>query len=248
MRKLREENINNVLFMDIETAPKWQLLKDAPEEVRKEWIQKFKYNDKCPPKGCQEYEDFFSDLWIKSAGLYAEFSRVVVISMGFLTRDNTFRLKSYKDENERHLLDEFVTDLDSFCFANKYAKFCAHYGKGFDYPYLAKRLLIHRRKLPYLLDNYGLKPWESVNLDTWEIWKNGSLGNSGTLSSIATAFGLPSPKEDIDGGDVSRCYHNGELDRIAEYCERDVFTLLNVFKCMRAEEPLTEDAIKNIVL
>lgn len=120
-------------------------------------------------------------------------------------------------------------------------KLCAHFGKGFDFPYLGKRLLIHRKPLPMILDTYGVKPWEMESLiDTLEVWKMGGYGNGGTLGSIAMAFGIPSPKDDIDGGDVSRCYHNGEIDRVVFYCEKDVLTLVNVFKAIRGEELLNE--------
>ena len=147
MRKLKAENINNILFLDIETAPNWEHLKDAPENVRIEWIQKFKYRDDAPTLNLEdnleqhhdqislEYEDYFADLWIKSAGLYPEFSRVVCISAGFMY-GGALRIKSYSESNEETLLDSFCEDLASFQSINKYAKLCAHYGKGFDFPYI----------------------------------------------------------------------------------------------------------------
>jgi uncharacterized protein YprB with RNaseH-like and TPR domain len=260
MRKLKAENINNILFLDIETAPSWELLKDAPENIRVEWVQKFKYNDKAPifpdpkvnanyadPQYLADYLSFFEKLWIKSAGLYPEFSRIVCITMGFMS-GGSLRLKSYYDSDEGALLDRFCADLGSFQSVNKYTKLCAHYGKGFDFPYIGKRLLIHRKPLPFILDTYGLKPWEMENfIDTLEVWKFGGSGTGGTLGSIAMSFGIKSPKDDIDGGDVSRCYHNGEIDRIVFYCEKDVLTLVNVFKAMRSEELLTDGDVQKVV-
>tara|TARA_R110000744_G_scaffold121116_2_gene225558 strand:+ start:25351 stop:26130 length:780 start_codon:yes stop_codon:yes gene_type:complete len=257
MRNLKSENINNILFLDIETAPNWEHLKDAPEYIKKEWVQKFKYRDGAPifpdvkenpnysdPIYLKKYNLYFEDLWKKSAGIYPEFSRIVCISMGFMYGED-FRLKSYSDKDEGVLLDSFLADLSSFQSINKFTKLCAHYGKGFDFPYIAKRLLIHRKTLPLILDNYGLKPWDMFNLiDTLEVWKMGGYGNGGTLGSIAMCFGIPSPKDDIDGGDVSRCYHNGEIDRIVFYCEKDIVTLVNVFKAMRGEKILTDTQIQ----
>lgn len=259
MKLVKAENINNILFLDIETAPSWEHLKDAPANVQKEWIYKFKYNEKAPQKPDPEknvnhgdkyfeekYFKFFSDLWLKQAGLYAEFSRIVCISMGFVY-EGDLRITSASRENEEDLLDDFVEILGNFKAKNRFAKLCAHYGKGFDYPYIAKRLLIHRRPIPFMLDTYGVKPWDMVNLlDTHEFWKMGGFGSGGTLSSIAMAFGIPSPKNDIEGADVSRCYHNGEIDRIVLYCEKDVLTTVNVFKAMRGEEILTEEQVTKI--
>ncbi len=263
MKKLRQENINNIMFIDIETAPQWEKLADAPEYVQKEWIYKFKFGDNAPikPKTTKNtndshelyikrkmnYYNYFNNLWDSKAGLFPEFAKIICISAGYMDGYN-FKLKSYFDSDESELLKRFSSDLTAFNQYNKYLKLCAHYGKGFDYPFLAKRLLIHRQKIPMLLDNYGLKPWESLNLDTQEIWKIGSFGSSGTLSSIAMAFGIPSPKDDIEGADVARCYYAGELDRIVVYCEKDVFTLLNVFKGMRAEELLDWSSVQKVVL
>ena len=260
MRKIKAENINNIFFIDIETAPQWTTLNDAPEAVRAEWVQKNKYNSDAPlpphpdhvdnpnSVGIQKkYDDYFVKLYEKNAALMPEFSRVVCISGGYL-QGGFFRVKSWFDKDEGALLDRFAEDLNNFNGINKFLKLCAHYGKGFDYPYIAKRLLIHRRPLPLLLDMVFVKPWENPNLDTHEIWKVGGIGSGGTLSSIAMAFGLPSPKIDIDGAQVGKAYHNGEIDRIVKYCELDTFTLLNVFKCIRGEEPLPETMIQRVVL
>jgi uncharacterized protein YprB with RNaseH-like and TPR domain len=260
MRKLKAENINNILFLDIETAPSWEHLNDAPDYIRTEWIQKFKYRDDVPPYPditenanykdpvyMENYLDYFRKLWIKSAGLYPEFSKIVCVSMGFMSGSN-LRLKSYYDSDEGALLVRFCEDLAAFQSVNKYAKLCAHFGKGFDFPYIGKRLLIHRKPLPFILDTYGLKPWEMESLiDTQDVWKMGGYGNGGTLGSIAMSFGIKSPKDDIDGGDVSRCYHNGEIDRIVFYCEKDVLTLVNVFKAIRGEELLTDLQVQKVV-
>lgn len=259
MRKVKAENINNILFLDIETAPQWEKLQDAPEHVRKEWIYKFKYNEKAPtkpdpeknqnyssPEYMERYLKFFSDLWEKQAGLYPEFSRIICISVGYLN-GGTLRMKSMSQENEGELLKDFCDTLAAFCTANRFAKLCGHYAKGFDYPFIAKRILINRLELPFILDTYGVKPWELENLlDTQEIWKMSGFGSSGTLSSIAMAFGIPTPKDDIEGADVSRCYHNGEIGRIVIYCDKDVVTLVNVFKAIRGEELLNDLQIEKV--
>lgn len=253
MKHLKSLNINSILFLDIETAPNWEKLQDAPERVRKEWIYKFKFSDNAPdfpnPEKNQnatgeflekKYYKYFDDLWEKKAGLFAEFSKIIVISMGYQVRAEA-RVKSYFQENEADLLDAFKEDLAAFTGAVKGAKLCAHFGNGFDYPFICKRMLIHGLTIPDILDVEGLKPWETNLLDTQNIWKFGSYSAaSGTLSSIAMAFGLPSPKDDIEGADVARVYYAGGLERIARYCEKDVFTLINVFKRMRGEAPLID--------
>ncbi len=262
MRNLKNVNIDTVLFLDIETVPKWRYLKDAPEHVQKEWIYKFKYRDGAPthpdeavkentnydqPYFYEKYEKYFADLWLKKAGFFAEFSKIVCISAGFLM-SGMFRLKSYYQENEADLLTDFRNDMQSFNAHVKGARLCAHYGKGFDFPFIAKRMIIHRMQLPPLLDGYGTKPWDSFNLDTQEIWKLGGFGDSATIGSIAMAFGIPFPKDDIGGAEVASCYYNGEIDRIVTYCEKDTVTLASVFKFMRGEEIIKPEQIQKAMI
>jgi predicted PolB exonuclease-like 3'-5' exonuclease len=248
MQIINTVKIETILFLDIETAPNWLEFKDVPENVRTEWIYKFKFRPDAPKNNedifdTQSFEDYFAELWKKEAGLYPEFSRVVCISAGFMYQ-GAFYMRSYYDQNEGTLLTKFKADLQAFeVSANYFQRLCAHYGKGFDFPFMAKRMLINRIALPKSLDVAHLKPWEQLNLDTQEIWKFGGFGNSAGLPALCMAFGLETPKDDLDGSRVAAAFHAGELDRIAVYCEKDVFALLNVFKAMRLEEPITEAQI-----
>tara|TARA_R110000796_G_scaffold74629_1_gene167799 strand:- start:6791 stop:7567 length:777 start_codon:yes stop_codon:yes gene_type:complete len=255
MKKLKEINVNSILFLDIETVPNWRTMAEAPEYVQKEWIYKFKFRSDAPKPPHREhldnpnakaiqnkYNNYFAELWELKAGLYAEFSKIVCISMGYID-GNKARIKTYSQEHEAQLLSEFKNDLSHFCGSEKSAHLCAHYGEGFDYPFINKRLLIHGLNIPSILDTWGFKPWETFLLDTQKIWKFGNYSaDSGTLSSIAMAFGIPSPKDDIEGADVARVYYeekNG-LARIAKYCEKDVFTLMQIVKRIRGEELLDQ--------
>jgi predicted PolB exonuclease-like 3'-5' exonuclease len=246
MKILNEVKIETVLFLDIETAPNWLELYQAPKNVQSEWIYKFKFRSEAPnePKAgesVKNYYDYFAELWQKEAGLYPEFSRVVCISVGFMYQGQ-FLIRSYAVNNEGDLLKMFKTDLEAFCSSVALAKLCAHYGKGFDFPYIAKRMLINRIVIPSILDTAGLKPWENTNLDTHEIWKLGGTGSAG-LPAICMAFGIETPKDDLNGSLVSKAFHDGETHRIATYCEKDVFALLNVFKAFRMEEPVDKSKI-----
>lgn len=247
MKAARNENINSILFIDIETVPQWQTLAEVPDYVAKEWIYKFKFREGAPkpadpnnPNSDQEflkkkYFQYFADLWESSAGLYPEFSKIVCISAGYF-QGPTFRLVSIFDQSEAELLQRFLNVVEGFKKASKDFRLCAHYGKGFDFTFTAKRLLIHRLDLPSVLDTACVPKWENKNIDTHELWQMGDFKNGGTLGSIAMSFGIPSPKDDIEGSDVSRVYYGGGIDRIVTYCEKDVVTLAKVFKCLRGED------------
>jgi predicted PolB exonuclease-like 3'-5' exonuclease len=243
MKILNNIKIETVLFLDIETAPNWLNLEDAPASIASEWIYKFKFRNDAPaePKTGEAIPVYYSELWQKEAGLFPEFSRIVCISAGFMYKGD-FLLRSYFDQNEGALLTKFKADLESFCIAIPLAKLCAHFGKGFDFPVIAKRMLINRIVIPNILDTAGLKPWENSNLDTHEIWKLGGTTSAG-LPAICMAFGIDTPKSDLNGSLVSKAFAEGELRRIADYCEEDVFALLNVFKAFRMEEPVRREKL-----
>ena len=57
----------------------------------------------------------------------------------------------------------------------------------------------------------------------------------GRLTVLAPLFGLPSSKDDLQGGEVGITYwRDGDLTRIVNYCEKDVIVtaqLLLTFMC-----------------
>ncbi|NMD01213.1 MAG: 3'-5' exonuclease, partial [Bacteroidales bacterium] len=124
---------------------------------------------------------------------------------------------------------------------------CGHNGKEFDFPYIARRALIHRLKLPKILDTAGCKPWEVRHLDTMELWRFGDYKNYTSLNLLSAIFDIPSPKDDISGKDVYKVYYQEkDLERIATYCQKDVVTLIRVYMRYRGDEMITDDKIEFI--
>lgn len=85
--------------------------------------------------------------------------------------------------------------------------------------------------LPQILQLQNKKPWEIPHKDTMAMRKFGDRKNFVSLDLLAAVFGIPSPKDDIDGSDVSRVYHEEQdIQRIAKYCEKDVYVTSQVYK------------------
>lgn len=60
-------------------------------------------------------------------------------------------------------------------------------------------------------------------------------------------FGIPSPKDDIDGSDVARVYYEeNDLSRIVRYCEKDVVTLIQVYLKLIVEPGLENNEIVGV--
>lgn len=237
--------IDSVMFLDIETATEEPNLLLSTEAVKKEWARKCK-NHSAPKLPKESADEYCNRLYINEGALHPEFAKIICISIGIVS-NGALHIRSFGNytpkevaesgmTEEQLLLQCFCESLDKFKQRKPFARLCAHYGIGFDFPFICKRLLINGFEIPEALQTFGRKPWELTHLDTKEIWKCGGYTSAG-LSNIATALGLPTPKDDIDGSEVGHVYHaENDLPRIIKYCNKDVITLANVFRKMRNEE------------
>ena len=124
---------------------------------------------------------------------------------------------------------------------------CAHNGKEFDFPFLGRRILINNMELPYALDIAGKKPWEVKHLDTMELWKFGDYKHYTSVDLLSHVLGIPSPKNDITGADVSRVYYEDEdLEKIVHYCEGDVVTIARLMQKFKGYKPVSDEDILRV--
>ncbi|WP_375326007.1 3'-5' exonuclease [Flagellimonas sp. GZD32] len=232
-------NLEHILFLDIETVPQKQHFTELDETVQALWEQKTQY---------QRKDEFTPEEFYDRAGIWAEFGKIVCISVGYFTlkgENRNFRVTSFYGEEIKILKDFKQLLADHFSQAKHLL--CAHNGKEFDFPYIARRMVIHGINLPYKLDLFGKKPWEVPHLDTMELWKFGDYKHFTSLKLLAHILGIPSPKEDMDGSMVKDVFYvENDLDRIVNYCELDVVTTAQVFLKMRNEELLADDEIKKV--
>jgi DNA polymerase elongation subunit (family B) len=122
---------------------------------------------------------------------------------------------------------------------------CAHNGKEFDFPFIARRTLINGLKLPVLLDIAGKTPWEVNHLDTMELWKFGDYKHYTSIKLLAALFNIPTPKDDIDRSQVAGVYWNDkDLERIKKYCQKDTLTVAQLILKYKGEELILENNIE----
>jgi len=215
-------NIEDILFLDIETVPATPDYESLDDTMKVLWDKKAELIGKNDP------DQTPSELYNR-AGIYAEFGKIVCISCGFL-RGSTFRVKSYSGDHEEDILKNFASLLTRSYSLDKY-RLCAHNGKEFDFPYISRRMLINGIKIPPILDMAGKKPWEVQHLDTMELWKFGDYKHYTSLELLAAIFGIPTPKDDIDGSQVADVYwKEKDLKRIVTYCEKDVLTTAQLLR------------------
>lgn len=221
--------IERVLFLDIETVPAFGNWEEVSPEEQKLWDKK--------TKGQRGDEVFVEEFYEERAGVMAEFGKIICISVGMLEKSNYLRIKSFSGDDEARLLEDFGKIFNSSRLSNSIL--CAHNGKEFDFPWIARRMLINGFQPPVPFQMFGKKPWEVPHLDTMELWKFGDWKSYTSLELLAHVFGVPTPKDDIDGSMVAEIYYKEkDLPRIVTYCEKDVLTLANVFRRMRQENLL----------
>lgn len=239
MELLKSISLNEILFLDIETVSQEKIYEDLNPDLQKLWDLKARNIVKEEQTPSQVYD---------RASIYAEFGKIVCIGVGFFQSETSsttpsFRVKSIYDHDENRILNDFASLLNQH-FASPTSRLCAHNGKEFDFPYIARRMLIHGITLPKILDVAGKKPWETTFLDTMELWKFGDFKNFTSLNLLASVFGLPTPKDDIDGSQVGRVFwEENDIERIARYCIKDVVTLARVFAKYRNNGNIEEDDI-----
>ncbi len=226
--------LNKILFLDIETVPAFAAYDQLPPQWKKLWDIKASYvnHDNLPD------EEFYHQ-----AGIYAEFGKIVAISLAFITTKMELRVKTYYGDDEKCILENFKTLLEKY-FSTTDSYLCAHNGKEFDFPYIARRMLVNNISLPAILDNHGRKPWETRFLDTMELWKFGDYKHFTSLELLTTLFDLPSPKTETSGQDVWRIYwQDHDLERIATYCEKDTISVAQIFLKLRGQSVIQPENI-----
>lgn len=232
---LNDTPVEKVMFIDIETVPQKAAFDEVEPVLQQLWEKKSAYFRKEDESPADVYQ---------RAGIYAEFGKIICISAGIVVTDKgirKLRVKSFFSDDERELLTGFSKALESYT-AGKGTNICGHNAREFDFPYIARRLIINRLPLPDILDVAGKKPWEVKFIDTLDLWKFGDYKHYTSLNLLTHIMGIPSPKDDIDGSQVASVYYEeNDLERIARYCEKDVLATTQLFLRLKGE-PLLEGA------
>jgi len=232
-------NLENILFLDIETVPEHPHFSELDADTQLLYDLKTQYQRKDGMSAEEFYE---------RAGIWAEFGKIVCLSVGYFTFKSDirhFRVTSFCGDEVRILRD--FNNLLSNHFSQPQHIMCGHNAKEFDFPYIARRMIINNIPIPNKLNLFGKKPWEVPHLDTMELWKFGDYKSFTSLKLLTKVLGIPSPKGDIDGSQVGHVYHvEGNIDRIVTYCEKDVVAVAQVLLRLRGEDLLVDDEIKHV--
>lgn len=240
MKAIEFIDASYVIGIDIETVRLTEKFDDLPEHLQSAWEYKHKQDGVVPA-----WEELAA-LWEKNASLYAEFSKVCAVSLVLARSGKAPKCKQYVSDNELMILKTLANDLNSYAKADSRYTLIGHSAKFFDYPFLFKRYIINGLQVPGLLDTSAQKPWESKLLCTNELWKSAGAFNTpgSSLQALCAALNVPTSKVDLVGDQVGKAFFEGELIRIADYCNLDAIACLNVFRKFKRLETFEFDEVE----
>jgi predicted PolB exonuclease-like 3'-5' exonuclease len=235
MQQVRTEDI---ILIDIETVSEHPDFESMNESWQHLWEEKVA---RVVPEGTTAGE-----FYPMRAGIMAEFSKIVCISIGYFNKEQQLRMriKSFYGDDEKKILQDFLATLQKIETINNKWTFAGHNIREFDIPFICRRLIINNLPLPRYLDFQNMKPWETNIIDTFQYWRFGDYKHYTSLKLLAAALGIPSPKDDIDGSMVGDVYWKEKnVKRIANYCQKDVITTGNILLRFKNQPLLREEDI-----
>src|SRR5688572_21290521 len=126
--------LRDILFLDIETVASTDDYHSLDERLKVQWSRKSNFFKRDPLQTDE-------DLYHERAGIYAEFGKVICVSVGKFTENEigqvVLKTKAYYGHDEKMLLCDFKSMIEKLNSAS--LKLCAHNGKEFDFPYLCRR-------------------------------------------------------------------------------------------------------------
>lgn len=236
-------NIFDLIFIDIETVPQFSSHEQLSDTMKELWAAKHSF--------LKTDNETSEEGYLKRAGVYAEFAKIICISIGYFrtdkeTKHRTFRIKSFQGDDEKQLLEEFLLLINKNFDPDRF-HFCGHNIREFDVSFICRRLLINHLNFPEMLDVSGKRPWEMYDVDTLQLWKFGDYKNYTSLKLLAEVLGIPTPKDQMEGKDVCRVYWQEKgLNRIVEYCQKDVITTARLLLRFKGDPQLLKE--KDIII
>ena len=222
--------LHKILFLDIETVgnkPDWETLRSEKPELAFQFENYFDWFQKRFP---EDADKPIGQMFVNRAALVPEFSKIVCVSVAFVTETGETRLQSFNDNDEHKLLSDVQKLLIKIGSLNYFI--CGHNVKGFDIPVLAKRMIINGLLPPKILPGYDTKPWDIKAIDTKDVWQYSSYGSIASLELMCVCLGVESSKNmEVTGNKVHEAYWDKkDYDGIKAYCEKDVLVLIEVIK------------------
>lgn len=228
------------LLLDIETVCSQASYDQLPERMQKLWDKK----SLTLKKGDETISN--AECFYDRGAIYAEFGKIICIAFGayyWNEKDEiAFKVSSFAGNDEVQLLLQFKALIEKY--PAEQLILCAHNGKEFDFPFICRRMLIHRIEIPKALQITGKKPWELLHQDTMDLWKFGDYKSYTSLDLLAAVFDIPGSKNEMSGDQVTKVYYEeNDLAKISRYCREDVVVLAQLYLRLHCFDQIPEGNI-----
>ncbi len=259
---LTSKPLNNLLFIDLETAPQYRSFYEMSPTLQELFLKRFKKEAedliglpmdlwKTKDLTTSEWKDKIELFYNNRAPICGEFLKIICISIGWInnadlpviesdlpvTKELQFKYHNFAGHDEAKILKDFYAATKSILdkVINPSHHLVAYNGLGYDFPVLMKRFLINKLPLPAMLDTDQKAPWTLPYLvDPKKAWQGTDFGGAASLALLCEVLGVPSPKGDIDGSQVRDVYYNdNDIERIAKYCCQDIYRMCEVYLRMK---------------
>jgi DNA polymerase elongation subunit (family B) len=189
------------------------------------------FKDRCNRRknSNDSYNQSVELAYADTAALVPEYGKIVAIAFAYFEGDQLkISSKTIENDDEKPLIEwisRLFKKVDDLGFT-----VTGHNIKGFDIPYIVKKLTMYGFKVPACLNTLGKKPWEIKVMDTMDMWKGTSWENS-FLDELTWALDILSPKDEMSGADVREEYwQKNNIEGIGKYCKKDVKVLVDICK------------------
>lgn len=171
---------------------------------------KFKWEEK--------YEDI-NDAYVNNAGIVSTFGKIVCISFGYIDNSGEKKISSYYGDDEKDIVNSFNELLKKI--EKKTFNLSGFRINHFDIPWVLHKLHKYGIKPANIIYMYDKKPWDMRVTDMADDWKQ-KFAWSFSFDEMCYELGVVSPKENMNGSDVHHVYWDGGVEKVKDYCERDV--------------------------
>ncbi|MCS6967025.1 MAG: ribonuclease H-like domain-containing protein [Cytophagales bacterium] len=220
-------HLKHLLFIDIKTVAITSELSLLSQTMQSFWkVKAHRLDPNQPPEL----------LYQQYAALSSEFGKIICIAAGYFylnkNQELSLRVRAFDNTEEKALLTQFKELLETRF--SKRTRLVAHNGKRFDFPFLCRRMIIHRITPPAILQIANQKPWEIPHLDTMEMWQFGDRRYAVSLQLLAALFDIPTNSNQWDNATMHEIFYiKTDYRCISAWCCNDVKTTAQVYLALQ---------------
>lgn len=205
-----------LMHFDIETAGYYKSFEEFKlNDERGSTMFENKFNKM---RWSEKYESI-NEAYLENAGIVSTYGRIVCISFGFLDNNGSKKISSFYSTDEKSVVESFNNLLKKI--ETKNFNLSGFRINHFDIPWVLHKLHKYNIEPANIIYMYDKKPWDMRITDMSDDWK-GRFAWAFSFDEMCYELGVDSPKDNMNGSEVHLAYHEGRLEDIKDYCEKDV--------------------------